>query len=199
MLFNIYEYRDNIFIKDLISKIPHIGLPIAEAWSKYLDLRMEKTVMQLSHMVNEIKEEKIDKEQIIGEAFIDFLNRALGVLLHSSSEKKVKIILNMIIESVKKDRDLRFSYELKENFLFILEKLTDYEIDFLCEFAQYKYIHLSTKDIYELSDQHGIAMDGLVLKGILQQQNRLTKPIELSMRGIEFIRYFAILVHKEKW
>lgn len=155
--------------------------------------------MQLSHMVNEIKEEKIDKEQIIGEAFIDFLNRALEVLLHSSSEKKVKIILNMIIESVKKDRDLRFSYELKENFLFILEKLTDYEIDFLCEFAQYKYIHLSTKDIYELSDQHGIAMDGLILKGILQKQNRLTKPIELSMRGIEFIRYFAILVHKEKW
>jgi len=103
----------------------------------------------------------------------------------------------MLVESVQKDRDARFSCDLKETFLFILNQLTEDEMNFLYDFSRGEYLQKSKNDIYGIGDSYAIAIDGLLSKGILREKASASgswnKYISESMLGREFIEYLKKL------
>lgn len=180
--------------KGLIASIPYIGSPAMEAWDGYWNSRLQDTVDQLSAAIIRIDEEKIDKEYIESEECADLFYIAFRIRMQSRSEKKAKFILGMLLESVQKNRDIRFQTSQKESFLFILDQLTEEEMDFLFHFSQGVYNQKSKNDIYQIGDnRQGIAVDSLLSKGILREDNTWSKHLAESMLGREFIAYVKIL------
>ncbi len=183
-------------IKGLISSIPFIGSTITGAWDGYWASRAQDTIDQLSQAIIRIGEEKIDKEFISTEEFLDLFQKSLHSIMHSRSKKKAKFIIGLLTETLRKDRTTDFSIALKETFLFLLDQLTDEEMGFLYSFSQGEYLKKSKDEIYKIGDRcKGIALDGLIAKGILREDNTWEKKIVESMLGQEFICYIKLLAN----
>lgn len=100
----------------------------------------------------------------------------------------------MLVESVQKNRNSRFHTSQKESFLNILDQLTEEEMDFLFHFSEGEYHQKSKSDIYKIGHiRLGIALDGLLSKGILREDDTWAKLLVESMLGQEFIAYLKVL------
>ncbi len=174
--------------KGLISQIPCIGAPLVGAWEGYWHSRSEDLIKQLCSAIDKLDKEKIDLNYVPSEEFVDLFRKASKIRIESRSVQKAKFILGMLIESMQKDRDTRFSCDLKETFLFILDQLTENEMHFLYEFSQNKYSQKSKNDIYGMGDNYAIAIDGLLSKGILRERETWNKHISESMLGQVLIK-----------
>jgi hypothetical protein len=116
--------------------------------------------------------------------------------VHSRSKKKAKFIIGLLTETLRKDRSTDFSISLKETFLFLLDQLTDEEMNLLYRFSQEEYLNKSKDQIYKMGDKcKSIALDGLIAKGILREDNTWEKKIIESMLGQEFICYIKLLAY----
>jgi len=179
--------------KGLLSSIPFVGSPIVGAWDSYWNSRFQETVEQLSVAVEKLGEEKLDKQYVESEEYVDLFHAALRSRLQSRSQAKAKFILGMLVESMQKDRDARFQTSDKELFLFILDRLTEKEMDFLYRFSQGEYRGKSKNDIYQSGDELGLAVDGLLTNGVIREDDTWEKHLVESMRGREFIAYLKVL------
>ncbi len=179
--------------KGFLSSVPFVGSSIIGAWDSYWNSRFQETVEQLSKAVEKIGEEKIDKQYVESEEFIDLFHAAILSRLQSRSQKKAKFILGMLVESMQKDRDARFQTSDKESFLFILGRLTEREMDFLSRFSQGEYRGKSKNDIYQISEELGFAIDGLLINGIIREDGTWEKHLIESMLGRKFIAYLKTL------
>lgn len=179
--------------KGLLSSIPYVGSPIVGTWDSYWNSRFQETVKKLSTAVEQLGEEKIDKQYIESEEYLDLFHAALRCRLQSRSQTKAKFILGMLVESMQKDRNARFQTSDKESFLFILDRLTEKEMDFLYHFSQGEYQGKSKNDIYQSSDELGLAVDGLLTNGVIREDDTWEKHLVESMRGREFIAYLKML------
>jgi hypothetical protein len=99
----------NGFFKGLVDSIPFVGSPIVGAWDGYWGSLFEETVEYLATAVIKLGEEKIDKQYIESEEYLDLFTLALRTRMQSRSQQKAKFILGMLLESMQKIRDERFS------------------------------------------------------------------------------------------
>ncbi len=180
-----------------ISTIPVIGTLLTSTWTAYNNSRFQDMVDNLSKQLLQLGEEKLDKEYISSEEFIDLFNLALKTRIQHRSTQKAKFIYGLIIESVSKARSFAFSTSLKESFLHCLDQLSDEELHFLYEFSQDKLHQKSRDAIYQISDQYGIAVDGLISNGILRVDGTWQQAIALTMLGREFIAYMKTLAYTD--
>lgn len=180
--------------KGMISSIPLIGSILTGAWDGYWASRAQDIIAQLSEAIICIGEEKIDRDFVCSEEFIDLFQKALRAVMQSRSKKKAKFIIGLLTESLKKDRAAEFSTSLKESFLFLLDQLTEEEMDFLYDFSNGEYSKKSKNDIYEIGDViKSIALDGLIGKAILREDGTWDQNITESALGKAFIRYIKLL------
>lgn len=183
--------------KGLISSIPFIGGPIIGAWEGYRDSRIDDTIKTLSSDIKKLGKEKIDMDYIESEEFIDLLNNSYRTRLQHRSKEKAKFICGLLIESVRKDRDKNFSTELKEKFLYILEKLSDEDMIFLNDFINEKYKEKSLDDIYQLGIKESIAIDSLLANNLLRQDSTWDQHVVETALGRKFIDYLKILARED--
>lgn len=187
----------NGLFKGLIASIPFIGSPITGAWDGYWGSRLEETVELLTAAVDKLGEEKIDTQYVTSEEYLDLFTLALRTRMQSRSKQKAKFILGMLIESMQKNRDERFQISEKESFLFLLDRLTEREMDFLYRFSKGEYSGKSKNDIYQSGDDLALAVDGLLTNGILREEDTWQKHLAESMRGREFVAYLKILAEAD--
>jgi len=180
-------------IKGLIASIPVIGSSITAAWEGYQGSRLQEAIDYLTAAVTKLGEDKIDKQFIESEEYVDLFNLALRTRMQSRCKEKAKFILGMLIESMQKNRAERFQTSEKESFLFILDRLTEKEMAFLYRFSQSEYRGKSKNDIYQNGDDLALAVDGLLTKGLLREDDTWEKHLVESMLGREFIAYLKIL------
>lgn len=179
--------------KSLFSLIPLFSV-ILGAWDGYQNARSAEFVQELSERIALIEQGKIDDTYIQSEEFYDLIQKSFQIRLQHRSKLKAKFIVNLIIESMHKERDPRFDTDMKETFLSLLDGMSDLEQIFLSEFAKGKYKDKSRNDVYQNSDDsRAIALDALYTKGILKDADTWEKAIEVSMLGREFIEYITIL------
>ena len=190
------ENNEQVFIgtiKGLISSIPFIGGAIIGALDGHLNQRLEDTIKQLSIGIEKLGEEKIDKKFIMTEEGIDLFIKCIRTRLKHRSQQKAKFIYGLLIESNTIDRDLRFSTDLKEKFLNIIDKLSDEEMIFLKDYINGKYKEKSQKDIYQMSDKEGIALDGLLAENLLRPDDTWVKHIVETKLFCEFLAYLKVI------
>lgn len=187
----------NGFFKGLLASIPFVGSPIVGAWDGYWGSRLEETVKYITTAVIKLGEEKIDKQYIESEEYLDLFTLALRTRMQSRSRQKAKFILGMLLESMQKNRSERFQTSDKEAFLFLLDRLTEREMDFLYQFSQGTYSGKSKNDIYQSGDDLALAVDALLTNGILREEDTWEKHLAESMRGREFIAYLKILAETD--
>ena len=180
-------------LKGLLSSTPYVGTSIVGVWDECWNSRIQDAITKLSEALDKIEEQKIDQEFIRSEEFIDLFYKAIRIRVQSRSKQKAKFIQGLLIESMQKNRDARFSISLKESFLSILDQLTEEEIQFLYDFSADKYFRKSKDDIYGMGDHYAIALDGLFSRGILREKSSWDQYVRESMLGREFIEYTKIL------
>jgi hypothetical protein len=180
-------------LKGLLSSIPVIGDVVLGGWDGYLGARSDAFVVQLSQAIQRLDESKIDKEFIQGEEFFDLFQKAWRSYLQTRSKEKARLILGIIVETLQMDRAARFSVSIKESFLFLLDQMTDGEVEFLRQFAQGKYLQKSRDDVYQMGDAEAVALDGLFAKEVLRPDSTWKQSIAESMLGREFIQYIKLL------
>lgn len=180
-----------------LSSIPLIGTLLTSAWTAYNNSRLQDVIDNISKQLLQLGEEKLDKEYITSEEFIDLFNLALKIRIQHRSTQKAKFIYGLIVETSSKARSFAFSASLKESFLHCLNQLSDEELHFLYEFSQDKFHQKSRDAIYQISDQHGIAVDGLISNGILRIDGAWQQAIALTMLGREFIAYMKKLAYTD--
>jgi len=179
-------------LKGIFAQIPFIGTPIVEAWNSYWNSRLQDIISNMNVKINELGKEKIDLPYAESDEFIDLLHKCLKTRVQTRSKEKAKFILGMLIESLQINRDARFPVDLKENFLFLVDQLTDNEMIFLYDFSINKYPQKSRNDFYRMGDSYGIAVDGIIAKGILIEYPN--QHVGTSMLGREFIDYLKKVV-----
>lgn len=183
--------------KAILSSIPILGVCFG-ALDGYCGSRLEDTVEKLTRAIAAIDESKIDKEYIASEEFLDLIYKSLRIRAFSRSQEKVKFIIGLIVDSLQKDRDLRFSTSLKEFFLSILDQLTESELIFLFDFSNGKYSQKSKSDIYKMEDPTlGIVLDRLLCLGLLTEEDTWQKHVIGSKFGNEFLDYVRILAKND--
>lgn len=121
----------------------------------------------------------------------------MRVRLQNRSVQKAKFIHGLLLESIRKDRDQNFSTALKESFLSVLDQLTDEEMVFLYDFSLGKFKGKSQDDVYRMGDKESIAMDALLAKRLIREDNTWQKHLVESMFGREFIAYLKLLAQEE--
>ncbi len=70
-------------------------------------------------------EEKIDKEFIQIEEFLDLFQKSLRSVMQSSSKQKTKFILGLLVEILHIDKATDFPILYKESFLFLIDQLNN--------------------------------------------------------------------------
>jgi hypothetical protein len=181
-------------VKGLLSTIPFSGSAAIGAWEGYWNSRLEDTITSLSENIEKLGKEKIDQDYIESEEFMDIFLKGLRIRQNSRSKEKARFIVDLFTESLSKARNLHFTVTLKETFLSILDQLSDNEMIFLVQFSNGKYHQKSKNDIYKIgNDLQGIALDGLLAKGILREDDTWVKHIKESILGREFIAYLKLL------
>lgn len=182
--------------KSLFSLIPPFSIALG-AWEGYQDARLTELINELTDRVSRIENDNIDFEYIESEECYDLIQKGLKIRLQHRSKLKAKFICNMIVESVSKNRDPRFSTSLKESFLALLDEMSDLEQEFLRDFNKGEYEQKSRNDVYKEKDASAaIALDGLYRLEILRDADTWQKWIEVSALGREFIEYIKILSHQ---
>ncbi len=176
----------------LLLKYPFLAIPLA-AWEGYQSNRTSEFIKELDEKIAEIEFRKIDEEYIKSEEFFDLIQRGLKIRMQHRSKEKAKFIVNLLSESMSIDRDRRFSTDIKEAFLLMIDGMSNEELVFLRDFAQDKYKGKSRDNIYQEGDGQSIAMDALYAKGILRDEDTWEKHLTVSMLGREFIEYVKIL------
>lgn len=185
------------FVSEQISSIPYIGMALVGAWDGYWNSRLQDTVEQLSIKIDKLGEEKVDVGFLKSEEFTDLFHKGVRVRLQSRSKQKAQFIYGLLIESIRKDRDLRFTTSLKESFLFILDHLSDEEMILLHDFSEGRFKEKTQDYIYQMGDKESIAMDGLLAKRIIRIDSTWAQHIAESMLGREFIAYLKLLAQED--
>jgi len=179
--------------KSLFSLIPPFSIVLG-AWDGYQSARFKEFVEQLSEKIALLEQDKIDFPYIESEEFYDLIQKCFKIRLQHRSKLKAKFILNLITESLHKERDLRFDTSIKESFLSLLDEMSDLELIFLSDFAKGEYEGKSRSDVYQSKNgSQAIALDALYAKEILKDADTWEKAIEISMLGREFIDYVTLL------
>lgn len=184
--------------KGMVSNILFIGPILAGAWEGYCNYKLEDTIQELSKRLEKLGEEKIDKDFLVSEEFVDLFQKAVRIRLQHRSELKAKFIYGLLGESLELNHDPRFTTNIKELFLTILEQLSDEEILFLYEFSKGTYNGKSTDDVYKMTNNEGIAMDSLLAKRIIREESTWEKHLIESSFGHEFMEYLKLLAKKDE-
>ena len=179
--------------KTLFSSIPFVNIVLG-AWEGYQDARFAEFMEGLSERLALIEQNIFDVKYIESEEFYDLIQKCFQIRLQHRSKWKAKFLVNLIIESVHKERDLNFDTGIKETFLSLLDGMSDLEQIFLSDFAKGMYKNMSRSDVYQNQDGFkAIALDALYTNGVLKDADTWDKEIEVSMLGREFIKYITIL------
>jgi len=177
---------------------PVIGNTIIGAWDGYWNSRKQEAIDQIASAIIKLGEDKIDKEYVLTEEFMDLFNQSLRIRIQSRSHQKAQFILGMLVETMQKDRNIKFSTSIKETFLSILDQLTEEEMIFLSCFSKGDYIEKSKSDIYQICDDtQGIAVDSLIAKGILREDDTWAKHVVKSKLGEKFLSYLIELANNK--
>lgn len=178
--------------KSLFSLIPPFSLALG-AWDGYQNARAIELMEELLEKIARIDDKKIDAAYIESEEFYDLIQKSFKIRMQHRSKLKAKFVINLITESVCKDRDSRFNTSIKETFLVLLDGMSDIELIFLSDFAKGEYFEKSRRDVYQGDNDKSIALDVLYTKGILKDADTWVKHIDVTKLGQEFIEYIKIL------
>ena len=181
-------------IKGIISGLPYIGPAVIGAWDGYCASRQNEFINELSEQLNNLDNKKVDQDYIDSEEFYDFFHRALRTRCLHRSKIKARFILGLVLNSVTNDRDREVSTSLKEQFLSILDQLSDEEMKLLYDFSEGKYTSTTKEQFYKKAK--GVEIDGLIAKSILTVNAAWDQCIILTAFGEKFISYMRILAKK---
>lgn len=144
--------------------------------------------------VKRIDSQKLDKEYIQSEEFVDLLSQAMRARIRHRSQEKAKVLLQLINNCICIDRSNRYETDFKETFIWIIDQLTQSEMKFLADFSEGVYQEKCRSDVYESGRKSdSIALDGLVSKGLLGDDDTWAKCIKATTLGEEFLEYLKFL------
>ncbi len=182
-------------IKGLLSELPYIGPPVIGAWDGFHASRLDEFVNELSEQLKNLADKKVDQDYIHSEEFYDLFYQALRMISLHRSKIKARFILGLVLDSITNDRDREISTSLKEQFLSILNQLSDEEMALLYDFSAGKYTRTTDKEqFYEKAK--GVEIDGLIAKSILAVDATWDQCIILTAFGKKFVDYMCVLAKK---
>lgn len=177
-------------LKALLSELPYIG-PVIGAWEGYHKSRLDDFIAGLSEQFDKLDDKKVDKDYIKSEEFCDLIYKALRIICLHRSKIKARFIIGLVLGSMTNDRDKEVSISLKEQFLLVLDQLSDEEMELLYDFSEGKYTRLTKEQFYE--NAKGVEIDGLIAKSILAVDGTWDQCIIETAFGKKFISYIRIL------
>ncbi len=178
-------------IKGLLSELPYIGPAVIGAWDGYHASRQDEFVNELSEQLKNLDDKKVDQDYIHSEEFYDLFYKALRIRCLHRSKIKARFILGLVLNSVTNDRDREISTSLKEQFLSILDPLSDEEMKLLYDFSTGEYTRTTKEQFYEKAK--GVEIDGLIAKSILAVDATWDQCIILTAFGKKFVDYMCVL------
>ncbi len=185
-------------VQGLLSQVPYFGPAVTGAWQGYSDARDQDLMNQFKNRIEALESTNVDTDYIASEEYYDLFLRCVRIHRLHRSQEKARVILNVLLESLKTDRDERFNISLKEIFLDRLDLMTDQEMEFLRAYNRGEYTAKSKNDIYQGgNDQAAVALDALIAKGILREEDTWEKKVVDSMLGREFIAYLKHISQDE--
>ncbi|MCE5315976.1 MAG: hypothetical protein LLG04_01255 [Parachlamydia sp.] len=192
-LYDIVEAAIYGALMGQISSIPILGGAVTGALDRTQQIRADEFLQSLYDKIACIGNEKVDKNFLRTEECADLFLHAIRVRMRHRSQQKAKFIVGLMTESVLIERDPRFTVNLKESFLNLIDQLTDDDLYFLKEFREGKYMKMNKDDVYSKLDQKAVSLDHLMALGIISEESTWQKHITLTMRGREFYDYLEII------
>jgi len=184
--------------KGLLSSFPFLGTFIG-AYEGHANFRLDEFLKQLNEKISKIDDKKIDKAYCLSEEFYDLVNKAIRIRIEHRSKHKAQFIVNLIAETIQRERDKDFDTSIKEIFLTLLDTMSDSEQILLANFANGNYKDKTREFFYINEDKLTcIALDSLYSKGIIKNTVTWANTIEFSYLGEEFIKYIKILTELDK-
>lgn len=144
-----------------------LGNIILTVMSEISSFRIEDFTNQLCDRIKNLEESKIDFDYLKSDEYHDMFIRAMRVRVQNRSKIKAKIVYQILIESMKIERNTNFSTDEKVRFLDILNKLIDREIYFLEDFIKGRFQEKTREEIYQMGDSEALSLDGLINHGLL--------------------------------
>lgn len=203
MLIGINDNTHNILndmaegaIKNILSSTPIFGM-ILSVYETNQNRRQKEFITELDQRVSKLEKDQVDYLYLKSEECYDLFNKAHRIRLQHRSKLKAKIICNMLVESVSKNRDPRFDTNIKEIFLSLLADMIDAEIEFLSNFITEEHKPQSRIDLYKENNNKAVAVDILYMRGILKDSDTWDQQIEISKLGQEFVEYLRVLARQD--
>lgn len=135
------SYSDRVWLKVLIQQLPYVGPAIdtvlTDSASKIWQKKVEQFLYLLAKKLQEIEEQKIDKDFVKTGEFIELLRKVIGASGKSYEKEKLEYFANILKTSVLKENS---EYYFKENFIKIVSEVSGLHIAIL------KFIHDRQKD-----------------------------------------------------
>ncbi len=184
-------------IKQAIGAMPIVGGIVLGMLDEVEKLRAQQMMDELSEEIQILGRDKINLSFIESEEFLDLFCRVLRARTRHRSKVKAKLFIKLLSESMQNKRDARFGVEIKETFVSLIDQMSDDEIFFLSDFAKGIYDGKTKDSVYQLGDKSkSIALDALLGKRILSNDESWDQDIRASMLGKELIAYIQILAHE---
>jgi len=184
----------NGVIIQAIGNVPFIGGIIQGVLSGIEQKRAREFIHGMVERVNRIDSQKVDEEYVKSEEFIDLLSQAIRARIRHRSKEKAEVLLRLINDSICLDRSRRYEADFKETFIWIIDQLTQSEMIFLADFSKGVYQEKCKSDVYKSERKSdSIALDGLVSKGLLGDDDTWDKHVKATSLGEEFLDYLKYL------
>ena len=144
------DFSNNLALRTAVQLIPTLGgiidMALTSKWQDYIQKRQDLFNEAIIQEFQDLDETKIDREYLESEEFMDLFAKTLNLVLQTRSKEKIGIYVKILKGSLL-IKDELFK---PEDYLNILEELTEAEMSFAKQFYDLK---MEYKDSRHLTDE----------------------------------------------